>query len=127
MADLPATRETELAPPAERGRTSIADKVIDRVAAAASSEVDQVLSARSGWGRLVGRSLPGAHAVVAGRTCKISVDVAVPWTAPLPSVAAQVRDHVANRVQTLTGLTVTRVDVTVADVVQAADDAPRVR
>lgn len=86
-----------------------------------------MLSARSGWGRLVGRGLPSAHSVVAGQTCKITVDVAVPWTISLPVVAAQVRDHVADRVQTLTGVSVTRVDVTVADVVQAAPDARRVR
>ncbi len=128
MADTPpATSTTELAPPAERGRTTIADKVVDRVAIAATAEVDQVLTAHGGWGRLVGRGLPSAHAVVAGGTCKVTVDVGVPWTAPLPTVAAQVRDHVAERVHTLTGLAVTRVDVTVADVVHATDDAPRVR
>lgn len=97
------------------------------MAVAATSEVDQVLTARSGWTRLVGRSLPSAHAVVAGKTCKIEIEVAVPWSAPLPTVAAQVRDHVADRVQALTGLAVSRVDVTVADVVHAANDTPRVR
>ncbi len=117
----------ELAPAAERGRTTIADKVVDKVASAASAEVDQVMTAHSRLGRLIGRGLPSAHAVVAGGTCKIKVDVAVPWAAPLPAVAADVREHVAERVQTLTGLSVTRVDVTVADVVHAVDDGPRVR
>lgn len=118
----------ELAPGAERGRTRIADKVVDRVAVAATAEVDQVLDATGGWtSRLTGRGLPSADAVVAGRTCKISVDVAVPWTASLPAVAAQVRDHVGTRVADLTGFTVTRVDVTVADVVHAAPATRRVR
>lgn len=132
MADTASTGEVaarpdELAPPAERGRTIIADRVVDRVAVAATSEVDQVLAPRGGWTRLVGRSLPSAHAVVAGKICKIEVDVAVPWSAPLPRVAAQVRDHVADRVHALTGLAVSRVDVTVADVVHSASDSPRVR
>ena len=94
MADTSATREiettsVELAPPAERGRTTIADKVVDRIAAAATTEVDVVLRARGGWTRLMGKNLPSASAVVAGKTCKVAVEVAVPWTTPLPASPAR--------------------------------------
>lgn len=117
-----------LAPPADRGRTTIADRVVERVAAAASAEVDAVLDTHGGWTRsLLGRGLPRAEAVVAGSTSRIAVEVACPWTAPLPAVTAEVRAHVARRVTELTGVVVARVDVSVTDVVHDATPARRVR
>ncbi len=124
--DLVAARRRELAPAAERGRTTIADRVVTRVASLAAAEVESVIDTRSGWTKLVRKGLPHAEAVVAGGTTRITVQVAATWPTPLSRVAAQVRDHVTERVVQLTGTQVTRVDVTVADVVHVETAARRV-
>ncbi|WP_229052043.1 Asp23/Gls24 family envelope stress response protein [Aeromicrobium sp. Leaf350] len=116
----------ELAPAAERGRTTIADKVVSRVASIAAAEMEAVVDTRSGWTKLVRKGLPHADAVVAGGTTRITVEVAATWPTPLSRLAAQVRDHVTSRVVDLTGTQVSRVDVTVADVVHLETAARRV-
>ncbi len=126
MADNPASTPRELAPPAERGRTTIHDKVVTKVAAIAAAEVESVVGTGSGWTKIVRKGLPHAEAVVAGGTTRIAVEVAATWPAPLAQVSADVRDHVSTRVADLTGTRVSRVDVTVADVVHQAAPARRV-
>ncbi|GAA1923743.1 hypothetical protein GCM10009797_16840 [Nocardioides hwasunensis] len=111
------TESAATSPAADRGRTVIADKVVERVASIATSEVEAVIDTRKGWTKLIRKGLPHAEAVVAGDTSKITVEVAATWPTPLAQVAAQVREHVTRQVVDITGVTVTRVDVTVADVV----------
>ena len=113
--------------PEERGWTSIADKVVERIAAIATSEVEGATDSRSGLLRRVRGGLPHAEAVVAGGTSRIKVEVAATWPTPLSRVAGEVRDHVSERVATLTGMTVTAVDVTVADVVHVETAHRRVQ
>lgn len=128
MADhAPApTPARELAEPAERGRTVVADRVVSRVASIATSEVESVVDTRNGWTKLVRRGLPHAEAVVAGGTSRITVEVAATWPTPLSALSAKVREHVGTRVAELTGVSVTRVDVTVADVVHVESASRRV-
>ncbi|WP_207208657.1 Asp23/Gls24 family envelope stress response protein [Nocardioides oleivorans] len=114
------------APAADRGRTVIADKVVERVASIATSEIEAVIDTRTGWTKLVRKGLPHAEAVVAGGTSRITVEVAATWPTPLAQVAAQVREHVSRQVSDITGVTVTRVDVTVADVVHLEATEARV-
>lgn len=117
-----AEERTALPPAAERGRTTIADRVVGRVASIAAAEAESVVDSRRGWTGLVRHSLPHAEAVVAGGTARIDVEVAASWPTPLAALSAQVRDTVRTRVVELTGMTVGRVDVTIADVVHV--DAP---
>lgn len=109
------------------GRTTIAPRVVERIAVAAAAEVDATTRANGGLTRLVRGRLPRASAVVAGQTSRISVEVAATWPTPLASVAGEVRDHVAERVGTLAGVDVTAVDVTVAEIIQSRDLSPRVQ
>ncbi|ROR92322.1 Asp23/Gls24 family envelope stress response protein [Nocardioides aurantiacus] len=119
--------EVETLPaPEERGRTVIADRVVERIASAAAGEVESTVDSRGGFGRLVRGRLPSAEAVVAGRTSRISVEVGAVWPASLSQLTARVRDHVGERVHTLTGVEVTAVDVTVADVVHSTAPSRRV-
>lgn len=117
----------QLPPPEERGATTIADKVVERVATYAAGEVAHPEAGRTGLGRLVARDLPRASAVVAGSTSRIKVEVAAPWPTPLSALAAEVRDHVSERVTALTGVAVTAVDVSVADVVHVQSTHRRVQ
>lgn len=113
--------------PADRGRLVIADKVVQRIASRAAGDVEAVTDNRSGWSKVVGRSLPRTTAKVAGGHVRIGVDVAAAWPAPLGALSARVRDHVTERVETLTGMPVVAVDVTVVDVVHVDAEARRVR
>lgn len=114
-------------PAEERGRTTIADKVVERIASIAANEVEAVIDTRTGWTRIVRGRLPRAEAVVAGGTSRITVEVAATWPTPLNSVAGRVRDHVSERVTTLTGVDVTAVDVSIADVVHLETAERRVK
>ena len=111
----------------DRGRTVIADRVVERIATIAAGEVDAVTGTGGGWSRLGRSGLPRADAVVAGDTSRISVEVAAAWPTPLASLASRVRDHVSERVSTLAGVSVTAVDVSVADVVHLETEQRRVR
>lgn len=69
MADLQTAHQTRGRPPApaaKRGRTIIADKVVERVASIATSEIEAVLDTRRGWTKLVRPGLPRASAMRRG-------------------------------------------------------------
>lgn len=119
MADLPA--------PEERGTLTIADKVVERIAALAAGEVGHTVATGSGWTRVVTKRLPHATARVAGDHARVGVQIAVAWPASLSEVTAGVRDHVRQQVGTLTAIDVDAVDVTVADVVHPETATRRVR
>lgn len=121
-----ADADRVLPAPEDRGRTTIADGVVSRIASIAASEVEAVVDTGKGWTKLVRRGLPHAEAKVAGATSSITVEVATTWPTPLARLTEQVRAHVTERVGTLAGVTVSRVDVTVADVVHLDEPPPRV-
>lgn len=115
-----ASKGTEIVEPGQRGRTVVADKVVESIAAIAAGEVEAVVPTRTGWAD-VRRGLPRASAVVRRGESRISVEVATTWPLPVSRVAQQVRGHVHERVGALTGMTVAAVDVTVAGMVQPPD------
>ena len=114
-----------LGPPEERGSLHLADRVVEKIASAAAREIGEATARSSGW--IPGRSLPRAKTEMAGTRARIGVEIAVPWPTPLADVAARTRDHVRERVSTLTGVHVVAVDVTVADVVATRPDSRRLR
>lgn len=120
--------EQPLADAGERGRTVIADAVLERLAAHAALEVDGVVPTGSGLDTLVGRRLPKADGTVAGQRARVALDVALAWPHPVAAVAGQVREHVSSRLRELTGLDIDAVDVQVARVVHVQHREPgRVR
>lgn len=110
---------------AERGATSIADEVVVKVATVAARECTESTPAPSAMGKLVGRSLPSADAVVANGRARLRMRIAVQWPTPLGEAAARVRDRVSDRVSELTGLQVDAVDVEVDHVVLGPDPTVR--
>lgn len=115
----PHAGATTLADPADRGHTTIADGVVERIARLAATDVPGVEPAGSGLSKVVGRQYPKVNADVAGSRARLTVEIAVVWPYPLADVCAQVRDHVTDRLTELTGLSIDTVDVTAATVVQA--------
>lgn len=91
----------------------------------ASQEIVGVTTSGSTLESVVGRRYPKAAAHTAGGHTAVSVEVAVTWPMPLGTVTRQVRDHVYERLASLTGLMVDSVDVTAAKVVHAEADERR--
>lgn len=108
-----------LGPPETRGRTQIADRVLERIAARAVTEVDQAGGAAR---RLLGVPLgrQGADtaarvtAHVDGQLAMVTVRLSVTYPAPIRQVTRRVRDHITARVTQLTGLDLRQVDIDIA-------------
>lgn len=122
--------------PGRRGRLHIADRVVEKVASQAVTEVDLA----TGTPRTVlGRTLLGrapepdpdrrarADAHVDGGLVTVAVTLAVQWPAPVRQVADEVRRHLTARIHEMTGLEVAQVDVDVTALVTGRRPAARVR
>ncbi len=116
----------------DRGTTTIQDAVVSNIAAMAIRELDELDPSHGGTrlpgdtsptvGEFVGRFTPGA-----GRSRGISVEVGeeqaaldltvnVTYGRPIHEVTDALRRNVIRRVESLTGLEVTEVNITVNDV-----------
>ena len=115
------------------GTTTIQDAVVSAIIGMAAEEVDGVASSHGGT-RLPGDSSPTVGEFVdnitggASRTRGLSVDVGeqqaaaditvnVEYGRSIPKVTQAVRDRVIKRVENLTGLEVTEVNIQVNDVI----------
>jgi uncharacterized alkaline shock family protein YloU len=108
------------APPArdERGTTSIAPTVIQKIAGRAASEVRGVEAAEPSALR---RFIPfvgagAADAEVGHERAAVDLAISVRYPEPIWAKAAAVRERVVERVQELTGLRAIRVNVSVTRV-----------
>lgn len=128
----------------DQGKTSIADSVVVKIAGVAAREVsgvhDMGRGAARAFGTIKGR-LPGGGSgpnmtqgvsvEVGERQAAIDIDVVVEYGVSIPDVSQAVRDNVIQRVETMTGLEVTEVNISVDDVYLGDDDSepepPRVQ
>ncbi len=118
-----------------QGRTSIADSVVEKIAGVAAREVSGVHSMGRGATRAFGtikEKLPvgggpsvtqGVKVEVGERQAAIDIDLVVDYGVSIPDVTQSVRDNVISRIERMTGLEVTEVNITVDDVF-LGDDAP---
>ncbi len=125
MTDTASISPVAADDPGERGRTTIADSVLERIACKAATEVGGVVRAGSGLDKVVGRQYPKATAEVAGSRATVGLDIAVAWPHSLASVSATVRDTVRARLGELSGLAIDVVDVNVATVLPPAQPDTR--
>jgi uncharacterized alkaline shock family protein YloU len=115
-----------------RGSMTIADRVVEKIAAVAAGEVDRASGIPrrllgTTFGRPTSTTRPRASAKVDVTTVSLKVSVSVEYPAPVRDVAAEVRERVARRVYELTGLKVTEIDVTVPLFLTERPRPPRVR
>lgn len=120
-----------------QGRTSIADSVVAKIAGVAAREVAGVhemgRGAARAFGTIKGR-LPGGGSgpnvsqgigvEVGERQAAIDIDLVVEYGVSIPDVAQAVRDNVIQRLERMTGLQVTEVNVSVDDVYLGDDSEP---
>ncbi|MEI5100996.1 Asp23/Gls24 family envelope stress response protein [Streptomyces sp. PmtG] len=120
-------------PAATRGKTSIADVVVVKIAGMAAREIPGVYDMGGGLSRAIGAvrdRVPGGRSNV-GRGVKVEVgerqtaidlDIVVDYGVPITDVAHDVRENVIAAVERITGLEVVEVNVAVNDVHLPDDD-----
>ena len=132
----------------DRGKTTIADGVVAKIAGIAAREVSGVYNMGSGSARAVGairdrigEAVGGAAATssptqgvkveVGERQAAIDLDIVAEYGVAIVDVAEAVRQNVILNVERMTGLQVTEVNVSVDDIwlgeEQSEDDDPRVQ
>ncbi|MFC1407110.1 MULTISPECIES: Asp23/Gls24 family envelope stress response protein [Streptacidiphilus] len=126
-APKPGQRETvQLAPSGERGRTTIAVGVVEKVAGMAARDVQGIHALGSGsrgFGAVRDR-VPGnrpnvgkgVKAEVGERQAALDIDLVVEYGVPIAELAAVVRKNVISSVERITGLQVVEVNIAVNDV-----------
>lgn len=115
-----------------RGSTSIADPVVTKVAGIAAREVPGVHSLGGGVGRALGAMTQrvgigdersqGVSVEVGEREAAVDLTVVVDYGESIPQVSQAIRDNVIKRIEGITGLQVTEVNVAVNDLYFPGDD-----
>ncbi len=125
----------------ERGSTTISEAVVSKIAGIAAQEVEKVqmgggaaaavggflgtvTGAVSGGGSAGSGSARGVSVEVGEEEAAIDLTLAVEYGAQIPRTTQAVRSNVINRVENLTGLRVTEVNITVNDV-QFPEERPQ--
>lgn len=107
----------------KNGQIQIADEVIAIIAGTAASEVEGIVLSGSGateafagfWGKK--NLAKGVKVKVEDNEAELEIEVAVKFGTMVRSAAEEVQTKVKNAVETMTGLTVSVVNVTVSAVV----------
>ncbi len=116
----------------EKGATSIADTVVTKVAGVAAREVDGVYQLGGGAARAMGsvaqrvgmgdQRTQGVSVEVGERETAVDLTVLIEYGESIPRIAQSVRDNVIRRIEGITGLSVTEVNVAVNDLHFPGDD-----
>ena len=109
----------------DRGITSIADTVVEKVAGIATREVRGVYGMGGGTARAIGavtqrvgladERSQGVSVEVGERETAVDLTVIIEYGESIPQVAEQIRENVITRIEGITGLSVTEVNVAVND------------
>ncbi|MFI5937906.1 Asp23/Gls24 family envelope stress response protein [Actinoplanes sp. NPDC051494] len=109
--------------PGERGTLVIKDRAVQRIAEAAALSVTGVVPSAQSTNSVnaaLGRAYPRVDCEIAGDRVRAEVAVVGRWPVSAPHLGAQVRQTVTDQLQTLAGLRVDAVDVTIARIVRVA-------
>ncbi len=123
-----STKKRGSGDPASRGRTTIADGVVEKIAGLAARDVVGVHAMGSGMSRTFGAvrdRVPGGSRSTASRGVKVEVgevqtaldlEIVVDYGVSIADVARAVRENVVSAVERMTGLEVVEVNIAVSDV-----------
>src|SRR5690348_14178712 len=118
----------------ERGSTTLADVVVTKVASIAAREVPGVHELGGGVARAVGsltqragvgdQRTQGVSVEVGQRQAAVDLTLVIEYGESIPQVSEEVRANVIKRVEGITGLSVTEVNIAVNDLYFPGDEAP---
>ena len=118
----------------ERGSTTLADLVVTKVASIAALEVPGVYELGGGVARAVGdvrqrvgmsdSRTQGVSVEVGQREAAVDLTLVIEYGESIPQVSEAVRSNVIKRVEGITGLSVTEVNIAVNDLYFPGDEAP---
>jgi uncharacterized alkaline shock family protein YloU len=121
----------------ERGSTTIADAVVTKIASIAAREVPGVHDLGGGAARAIGgvtrsigvggigvdERMQGVAVDVGEREAAVDLTVVVEYGESIPQIAKTLRENITRRIEGMTGLTVTEVNVAVNDLYFPGDEA----
>lgn len=138
-----ALAKTDSALVGDRGKTSISDTVVAKIAGIATREIDGVYDVGGTTERVVGKVrdvLPGTSTSttqgisveVGERQAAVDVSIVAYYGVAIHQLAAAIRRNVISAIEQMTGLEVTEVNVTVHDIHfddddSSTDETPRVQ
>lgn len=118
----------------ERGSTTLADVVVTKVASIAAREVRGVHELGGGVARAVGsltqragvgdQRTQGVSVEVGRREAAVDLTLVIEYGESIPQVSEAVRTNVIKRVEGITGLSVTEVNIAVNDLYFPGDETP---
>jgi len=117
-----------------RGATSIADPVVTKVAGIAAREVPGVHALGGGASRALGsvtqrvgigdERSQGVSVEVGEKEAAVDLTVVIEYGESIPEVSKAIRDNVIKRIEGITGLAATEVNIAVNDLHFPGDDEP---
>ena len=122
----------------DRGSTSISDSVVSKIAGIASQEVDGIRMGSGGsqavsgiigsiTGGSSGSQTQGVSVEVGQEEAAVDLTLTAEYGKSIPQLAEAVRRNVANRVESLVGLRVTEVNITVSNIFFPQQEAEQER
>jgi len=119
----------------DHGKTTVADSVVAKIAGIAAREVSGVHDMGAGSARAfgalkeklpVGSTTPsptqGVSVEVGEKEAAVDLDLVIEYGVSIPDLSRSVRNNVIQRVEKMTGLSVTEVNIAVDDVWLGDDD-----
>ena len=113
----------------DHGTTTVADSVVAKIAGIAAREVSGVHQMGAGAARAIGaikEKLPiggneppptqGVSVEVGEKEAAVDLDLVVEYGVSIPELARSVRNNVMQRVERMTGLAVTEVNISIDDI-----------
>ncbi|WP_420110490.1 hypothetical protein [Pseudactinotalea sp.] len=97
----------------DRGSTTVADRVVEKIAEQAARLTSPRVS-----GALIGTKLPALEVVTAGSSTRVRARVAARWAVPVADSASAVADRIRADLERYAGVAVELVEVDVAAFVQ---------
>jgi uncharacterized alkaline shock family protein YloU len=117
-----------------RGKTTVADAVVTKVAGIAAREVRGVHALGGGVARSLSsvtqrvgigdERTQGVSVEVGEREAAVDLTVVVEYGESIPQVSSAIRENVIKRIEGITGLSVTEVNVAVNDLFFPGDEEP---
>ena len=117
----------------ELGSTSIADAVVTKIASIAAREVGGVHDLGGGTARAIGgmtrsvgigdERMQGVGVEVGEREAAVDLTVVIEYGESIPQIAKALRENITRRIEGMTGLTVTEVNIAVNDLYFPGDEA----